>query len=385
MKNIRVNSSSIRVIGLLILILLGGTVSNGKAKAPKGKYKFERFPTPGLVERPSWWKVRPDEITAIVKSVKKGTFSKIAATPAGFPVWAVIYGGTPPKQGTSTWASGADSGNPLTYYTKGAGGMQTVMILASPHGAEPEGTAGSVNLITLLETGKDLLGNSHPELVNLISKYRLIIIPCLNMDGRSVSPDHLKGIDDISFVRASQGVWKNGTTIGYPQCKGYQPLPIDNVQHPGGYVNSEGYNLMYDVVPGQLQNEGKGLFDLAAREQVDLMLNWHSHQIGPRIMGASQLAYPLHVQRTRQYQQLVHDALDKAGLRPTPVLPENSRSGLNLNTALTFVTGGLALTFEQPTAAGWTFEESLNIFYKTVETFLENGLKEPFAPRGRAK
>ena len=352
------------------------------AQNTKAVLHFQRFQTPGLVERPSFWKVRPEEITSIVRSVKKGKYEQIAITPGSWPVWAVIYGGTPLKQGTSTWSSAADSGHPETYYTH-TGGLQVVMVTCCVHGAEPESVAGSVNLISMLETGKDLTGYSDPHLLELIGKYRLIIVPCLNMDGRSVSPDHLKGVDDTTFVRASQGIWKTGTTIGYPACKGYAPLLMDKVEHPGGYVNALGYNLMYDVVPGHLQNEGKGLFDLAAREQVDLMLNMHSHQIGARVMGAGYLSYPLHVQRTREYQQLVHDALEKAGLRPNEVLPENSRSGINLNTALTLVTGGLALTFEQPTAAGWTFDESLKIYYKTIETFLENGLKEPFAPRGR--
>lgn len=351
------------------------------AQNTKAVLHFQRFQTPGLVERPSFWKVRPEEITSIVRSVKKGKYEQIATTPSSWPVWAVIYGGTPLKQGTSTWSSAADSGHPETYYTH-TGGPQVVMVTCCVHGAEPESVAGSVNLISMLETGKDLTGYSDPHLLELIGKYRLIIVPCLNMDGRSVSPDHLKGVDDTTFVRASQGIWKNGTTIGYPACKGYAPLPMDKVEHPGGYVNALGYNLMYDVVPGHLQNEGKGLFDLAAREQVDLMLNMHSHEIGARVMGAGYLSYPLHVQRTREYQQLVHDALEKAGLRPNEVLPENSRSGINLNTALTLVTGGLALTFEQPTAAGWTFDESLKIYYKTIETFLENGLNEPFAPRG---
>ena len=353
------------------------------AQNTKAVLHFQRFQTPGLVPRPSWWKVRPEEITSIVRSVKKGNYEQIATTPGGWPVWAVIYGGTTPKQGTSSWASAADSGSPQTYYTKGADAKQTVMLLCCVHGAEPESVAGSVNLISLLETGKDLTGESHPELVDLISNYRLIIVPCLNMDGRSVSPDHLKGIDDTLFVRASQGIWKGGGTIGYPACKGYTPLPMDKVEHPGGYVNALGYNLMYDVVPGHLQNEGKGLLDLAAREQVDLMINMHSHEIGARVMGASYLDYPLHVARTREYQQLVHDALEKAGLRPNEVLPENSRSGINLNTALTICSGGLALTFEQPTAAGWSFEESLKIYYTTIQAFLENGLKEPFSPRGR--
>lgn len=371
---------------LLAIIFCVGYLTgleNLSAQNPKATYHFQRFPTPGLAPRPSWWKVRPDEITSIVKSVKKGTYTPIATTPGGLPVWAVIFGGTPPKQGTSTWSSGADSGSPQTYDTHSVSGKQVVMLLCCVHGAEPESVAGSVNLITLLETGKDLLGESHPHLVDLISKYRLIIVPCLNMDGRSVSPDHLKGISDTLFVRASQGIWKNGSTIGYPACKGFQPLPMDKVTHPGGYVNALGYNLMYDVVPGQMQNEGKGLFDLAAKEQVDLMLNMHSHEIGPRVMGASYLSYPLNIKRTREYQQLVHDALDKAGLRPTEVLPENSRSGINLNTALTICSGGLAMTFEQPTAAGWSFEESLKIYYMTVETLLENGLKEPFSPRGK--
>jgi hypothetical protein len=370
---------------LLGLILCVGSLiapENISAQNPKAVFHFERFKTPGLVQRPAFWKVRPEEITSIVRNVKKGTIKQIATTPGGWPVWAVIYGGTPAKQGTSSWASAADSGSPQTYYTHGSG-PQVVMLLCCVHGAEPESVAGSVNLITLLETGKDLTGESHPELVDLISKYRLIIVPCLNMDGRSVSPDHLKGVDDTTFVRASQGIWKTGGTIGYPACKGYAPLPMDKVEHPGGYVNALGYNLMYDVVPGHLQNEGKGLLDLAAQEQVDLMINMHSHEIGPRVMGASYLDYLLHVKRTREYQQLVHDKLEKAGLRPTEVLPENSRSGINLNTALTICSGGLALTFEQPTAVGWSFEESLKIYYKTIETFLENGLKEPFSPRGK--
>jgi hypothetical protein len=115
------------------------------------------------------------------------------------------------------------------------------------------------------------------------------------------------------------------------------------------------------------------------------MLNMHSHEMGPRVMGASQLAYPLHVQRVREYQQLIHDALEQAGLRPTPVLPESSRSGLNLDTEFSILTGGLAMTFEQPTTADWTFEQNLQITYKTLETILENGLKEPFAPRGLRK
>ncbi|MDO5565696.1 MAG: hypothetical protein Q4G59_03490, partial [Planctomycetia bacterium] len=47
---------------------------------------------PGLEERPDFWRVRTDEIISLCKSVRKGTSQIIAETPAGLPVYAVMYG-----------------------------------------------------------------------------------------------------------------------------------------------------------------------------------------------------------------------------------------------------------------------------------------------------
>ena len=176
------------------------------------KIRFPRYEIPGLVERPAWWLVRPEEITAAVKGVKKGEVYQIATSPGGFPVHAVAWGPPRAKPGTATWASGSNSRNVASYKT-GEGGPQIVMLVSGVHAAEPEPIAGALNLISLMETGKDLRGRERPELVRLAAKYRLIVLPCVNMDGRAVSPDHLRGATEEQFGIASQGQWKDGNLI----------------------------------------------------------------------------------------------------------------------------------------------------------------------------
>ncbi|MBN2583902.1 MAG: hypothetical protein JXL80_12615, partial [Planctomycetes bacterium] len=311
----------------------------------------------------------------------KGDVREVATTPGGFPVWAVSYGPPQARPGTATWGIGSSSRNTASYRTS-ENDPQVIMLVCGVHGAEAESVAGAVNMLSLLETGHDLCGNERPQLLDLIARYRLVILPCVNMDGRAVSPDHLRGADADQFRRASQGYWADGTDIGYPGCKEHAPLPLDRVAHPGGYPNADGYNIQHDCCPGDLRTpEAQGLLKLVADEQADLVLNMHSHSIGGQILGASLLAYPLHVQRIHTYKQRIHDALDAKGLRPAPVYPIEQRGGIGINTACVMASGGMAVTFEQSAIADWTFEEALEVHYTVIETFLEWGLKEPFSPR----
>ena len=345
------------------------------------KIEFPRYEIPYISSRPGWWKVRCEEVTEAVQSVRQGTVRRIAVTPGGRPVWAVSCGAPQAVPGTAAWVSAAGSRNRTSYKT-GPDGPQVVVLVCGVHAAEAEATAGAVNLISLLETGKDLRGQPRPALTELIRHYRLIILPCVNMDGRAVSPDHLRGASDEDFRKASQGVWKDGSPVGYPACKEYAPLPLDRVAHPGGYVNSEGYNIMHDCSPGDIRTpEARGVLNLVAEEQADLILHMHSHPIGGQILGETLMAYPLHVERIHQYKQRVFDALSAAGLRPAPVHGHEHRTGINLATACCMASGGLSPVFEQPTTAGWTFEEMLETWYTTVETFLKHGAAERFSPR----
>jgi hypothetical protein len=343
--------------------------------------RFPRCEVAGLAERPAWWKVRCDEIEAGVKRIKNGTVEEIAKSSLGMPVFAVSYGGRRATPGTATWAIGSNSRNMGSCKTDESG-AQVVMLVCGVHGAEAEAVAGAMNLVALLETGADLRGRPRPGLLELIKDYRLVILPCVNMDGRSVSPDHLRGASAEDFVRASQGVWNDGRLVGYPGCKEYAPLPLDKVQHPGGYPNGQGYNIMHDCAPGDIRTaEARGLLKLVADEQADLVLHMHSHQIGGLTLGAPIMAYPLHVERSNVYKIRVHDALAKAGLRPAPPYPVEQRTGVNLASACAQASGGLSIVFEQSAMADWTFDEMLETFYVGIETFLEWGRKEPFSPR----
>ena len=62
-----------------------------------------------------------------------------------------------------------------------------LLIHAAVHGAEMEGIAATLNLVSVMETGADLKGQEWPGL-EAAGEMRLIIVPCLNPDGRARVP-----------------------------------------------------------------------------------------------------------------------------------------------------------------------------------------------------
>lgn len=161
-----------------------------------------------------------------------------------------------------------------------------------------------MNLIQMLETGKDFRGRTDRRLLELVSKYRVIIVPCVNMDGRSISPDHLRGVDWVTFRQVSQGVWKDGSRVGWRGSKAWFPLPLDKVRYPGGYPNSEGYNIMHDACPGDIRTEeAKALLKLAARWRVDALLNGHSYEYTPSVLLPTGIDYPEKLERSREFRR----------------------------------------------------------------------------------
>ena len=51
--------------------------------------KFKPFTIENLEPKPDFWRVKPQEIIDVCKSVKRGKAEIIARTPADFPVYAV--------------------------------------------------------------------------------------------------------------------------------------------------------------------------------------------------------------------------------------------------------------------------------------------------------
>ena len=207
--------------------------------------QFERYEIVTLEPRPKWWTVRVEEIERLCAGIKKGAVKTIATTPGGYPVQAVYYNCEPLSDPGVNWSAAASSSTPEKFKSTPAE-MQTVVFCAGIHGAEPEGVAALLNVICLMEYGVDLRGKTNDKLLALLNRYRLIILPCVNLDGRAICPDHLRKAKYEQFRKASQGAWKNGDFINWMESKEYFPLPLDKVEFPGGYPNGDGYNIMHD-------------------------------------------------------------------------------------------------------------------------------------------
>ncbi len=372
---------------------------NGKTAAPAIKLtRFKPIEIPGLAPRPDFWKVRPQEVMDLCARASKCSRKEIIAhTPLGYPVYALFYGDFDDAPPQTNWSAGSSSTTWKNYMGNPPPAKQTFLFVAGIHGAEPECVAGAMNLIQLLETGADFRGRANPVLVDLISKYRFIVVPCANMDGRAISPDHLHGLGWHDFRAASQGTWKDGSLIGWRGSKSWFPLPLDKVSYPGGYPNADGFNIMHDAAPGHIRTaEGRGLLQLAERWRVDAVLNGHSYEYAPSAIVPSAVGLPASVERANAISDRVNAAIHAAGLRAARVPAKRAPSNtINLNTVLGLASGALALTLEcsvsydKPDKEGrsrpmrtYTFDELMEPLFIMLREYLADGLERPFLVRG---
>lgn len=357
-------------------VLTAGTLCTSAAAG-----RFVPIRLEGLAERPDFWRVRVPEIEEECRLVKRGRSEIVAHTPGKLPVYAVFYGdfSEPPPQTNFSAATGCSSS---AVYNRRAGSRQTVLFVAGTHGAEAESVAAAVNLIHMLETGRDYRGKRDDALLELLQHYRLIVIPCLNPDGRSISPDHLHGTSYEDFRRASQGYWQDGSLVGWRGSKEYFPLPLDRVGYPGGYPNSAGFNIMHDASPGNFRTEeGKALMQLCERYCVDLLFNGHSHEWPPTALAPAAAGHPAMVERALQEGKAINRALFEAGLRKDVPELQPGRT-FNINDLAFFASGALSLTLEcSCVLPEYSFEQQMEPNFIALKILLKSGLEKPFAWR----
>ena len=391
-------------IGRLVIlsVTLASCVSESRgADCTVRSPRFAPYEIRGLEPRPVFWKVRPDEIVDFCKRVTKCSKKEVIChTSLGYPVYALYYGTFTEDPPQTNWSAGQGSTTYRNYTGRPTGSPQTFLLLAGVHGSEPENVAATMNLLQMLETGRDFRGKGDPRLLELISKYRLIVVPCLNMDGRAISPDHLRGVDWDTFRRVSQGVWKDGTRIGWRGSKAFFPLPLDRISFPGGYPNADGYNIMHDAAPGDLRtDEARSLLKLVARWRVDFILNCHSHEWEHQVLRPSGLDGPDRVRRGMELRYRANTALYEMGLVKTKPVPvgqdEHPGSRINLNNLMSLASGALALTLESSVSYDqpdrppetkphrrYSFEELMEPLSVVLKELLTEGLESPFVVRG---
>lgn len=358
----------IPLFSLLSLALGGALVVAAAAESTPGRPvsgnpRFPNIPEKMLREAdsiPPFWISDVDGVQRFLREqVKKGRIETIGHSAGGRPILAVAYGAPRAGKGTSTF-SGSLGFFDVRAYLGPDYGKKVFIGLGGVHGGEFEGIVGVVNLIAILETGRDLRGKEWPELSAAAAKLdRIVLVPIVNVDGRSRIPLRMEpfaGTDNDYHQFFNTGAWANGDPIGWPTVKEFIPLDFARTRFPGGYPNDAGVNLQHDDFLGARQPETQALLDLTARERPDLMFNMHT--------GAPPENYYVRMHRPPVEQKLgpvfddlyraVHTALATAGLQETrdPKIeatpPTRPHGPMNLETALNLHCGVLPVLIEAP-------------------------------------
>ncbi|MBQ7395730.1 MAG: hypothetical protein IJW08_04245 [Lentisphaeria bacterium] len=345
--------------------------------------EVKRYEIPGLVNRPSWWKVRTNEIESICRNIKNGSCTAAGKTPWGFPVYQVVYNDYPDSSNEVNWMSVMSTKTPELFGNK-EGSPQTVMISGGIHGAEIEGVILVLNLISLLETGVDLRGRKNDKLLELARLYRLVLFPCVNMDGRAVSPDHRIGASIEECRRAGEGFWTNDKVIRWPEMKEYFPLPLERVAHTGGYCNSEGYNIMHDGTPGNIKTaEALAILKAAEKYKVDLYLNLHSQPETPYngFRMHSMCSFPYSIEVVKELSRRCKKVLEERGFVYEPDAVRKIPCKLDINTPVHLCSGAATATIEFAARDPENFDVIADTGYAFLETILESGKEMLFCDR----
>lgn len=149
------------------------------------------------------------------------------------------------RRGARRCFGSSSLGYPLHVVEYPKPGAVKLMVIGGTHGHEPGTVAAAMNLIHLLETGRDLDGRPHQRLLELAERIDLSVIPCLNPDGRSVCPDsfHAQGLE--TCVVYASGLKLNGDLVPYDAdaaepCYFFDPAEALFV---GGQFNGAGWAI----------------------------------------------------------------------------------------------------------------------------------------------
>ena len=110
-----------------------------------------------MSECPEYWKTTLEEIDQQMVGIRKGKRRILCISPGGRPVYAVFYGTENQINRTANLSSALGAGDPSCFVNRKVGNWRPTLLLAGCiHGGEFEGTAALLNLISVMETGKDL-------------------------------------------------------------------------------------------------------------------------------------------------------------------------------------------------------------------------------------
>mgnify|MGYP001160542847 CR=1 FL=1 len=361
MKNNRLLTKA-GVIFSIALLILGSSCSKEKPKEEEKKFNIPEAYLQEAENIPPFWIASINEVDEYLKkNIRKGTYETIGTSAGGRPIQAVFYGRPRQGGGTTTYSGAVSIGNLEAY--RGPDHENTVYLgLGGVHGIELEGIMGTINLISVFETGKDLNGQEWPEIVSMLDSIdRIVLVPLVNPDGRARLPIRMeshKGYGGDAYLAheyLNTGGRDGGKLIGWPNVKEYIPMDFSMFEFPGGYPNDNGVNIMHDNFLGKVQPETQMLYDLTEKEKPDLVMNMHTGV--PMDNYFMQVLLPNCeiglVPVWRDLYTSIHTKLTEEKLKKTEDLAietdgkdANGIAGFNLNSALNSHCGALCVTVE---------------------------------------
>lgn len=328
---------------------------------------------PRQTDIPSYFKSKLEDIETEIRNIKKGKTEKIATSPGGLPVYGIFYGEKDDLKQQANYNSAVGARNPAYFALKNEHTKPVILFIGPVHGQEPEGITGLVNLIHIAETGKDYRGREWPEISEFFNRFRVIIIPCGNPDGRRRCPyDSFVGLPTETMTKYGQGTRKDGTLWRWPLAKSQHPMRGD-VGILGSYFNDNGINIMHDEFFAPMAEETRAIFRIAMEEAPDITVSLHSCECKPYVIQTSQAPHFMR-QRISDFANILNrsyfdlklpnmgaewrlDILDDDLTAP----PQKS---FNMVSALHYATGSMSFAFECPHGTiedGATYNEILDI------------------------
>ncbi len=359
------NIDGVKISICIFMLILSSSINYLNAQPLKVR-KPEKFtfqiPAEYLREReeiPSFWITTVDEVTEYIKNnVKKGHVQIIGTSAGGRPIYAVDYGEPRRGSGTTTF-SGSLGFRDVQAYRGPDHGKTVYMAMAAVHGGEFEGIMGMVNLISVIETGKDLAGKEWPAITQTVAQLdRVILIPIVNPDGRARIPLRMEAYRETDFTvpeYLNTGGKPDGAITGWPQVKEHIPLDLSLPGFPGGYPNDAGVNIQHDDFFGNIQPETQVLFDISEREKPDLILNMHTGAVYMQMhrpFGEPVLNPAFDTLYCKVHSALALNGLQYSGdPKAAADLNRVPQSVYNLDGALNLHCGALSVVVESPSHA----------------------------------